>query len=115
MMNICINDGVNECIDLSIIEAVSTGLCRSECFGHVCWEKVLSEVDLRGGGGGGKKKGNLKGAGKTKSLWGWGGRGPQNNRNLNVARELEVFARCAARCRESTQYSNTLPRGVSLG
>ena len=29
--------------------------------------------------------------------------GPKNNRNLNVARELEVDARCAARCRESTQ------------
>jgi hypothetical protein len=29
-------------------------------------------------------------------------RGPKNNRNLNVARELEVVARCAARCREST-------------
>jgi hypothetical protein len=31
--------------------------------------------------------------------------GPKNNWNLNVARELEVVARCAARCREST---NTL-------
>jgi hypothetical protein len=41
--------------------------------------------------------------------------GPKNNRNLNVARELEVVARCAARCRESTQYSSSLPRGVSLG
>jgi hypothetical protein len=41
--------------------------------------------------------------------------GPKNNRNLNVARELEVVARCAARCRESTQYSSGLPRGVSLG
>jgi hypothetical protein len=30
--------------------------------------------------------------------------GPKNNRNLNVARELEVVARCAPRCRESTQY-----------
>jgi hypothetical protein len=29
--------------------------------------------------------------------------GPKNNRNLNVARELEVVARCAPRCRESTQ------------
>jgi hypothetical protein len=29
--------------------------------------------------------------------------GTQNNRNLNVARELEVVARCAARFRESTQ------------
>jgi hypothetical protein len=28
--------------------------------------------------------------------------GPKNNRNLNVARELELVARCAARCREST-------------
>jgi hypothetical protein len=41
--------------------------------------------------------------------------GPKNNRNLNVARELEVVTRCAARCRESTQYSSSLPRGVSLG
>jgi hypothetical protein len=40
---------------------------------------------------------------------------PQNNRNLNVARELEVVVRCAARCRVSTQYSSSLPRGVSLG
>jgi hypothetical protein len=31
--------------------------------------------------------------------------GPKNNRNLNVARKLEVVARCAARCRASTQYS----------
>jgi hypothetical protein len=41
--------------------------------------------------------------------------GPRNNRNLNVARELEVVARCATRCRESAQYSSSLPRGVSLG
>jgi hypothetical protein len=41
--------------------------------------------------------------------------GPKNNRNLNVARELEVVARCAARCRVSTPYSSSLPRGVSLG
>jgi hypothetical protein len=41
--------------------------------------------------------------------------GPKNNRNLNVARELEVVARCALRCRESTQYSSSLQRGVSLG
>jgi hypothetical protein len=41
--------------------------------------------------------------------------GPKNNRNLNVARELEVVARCADRCRESTQYSSSLPLGVSLG
>jgi hypothetical protein len=41
--------------------------------------------------------------------------GPKNNRNLNVARELEVVARCTVRCRESTQYSSALPRGVSLG
>jgi hypothetical protein len=27
-----------------------------------------------------------------------------------VARELEVVARCAARCRESTQYSSSLRR-----
>jgi hypothetical protein len=40
---------------------------------------------------------------------------PKNNRNLNVVRELEVVARCAATCRESTQYSSSLPRGVSLG
>jgi hypothetical protein len=40
--------------------------------------------------------------------------GPKNNRDLNVALELEVVARCAARCRESTQYSSSLPRGVSL-
>jgi hypothetical protein len=43
-----------------------------------------------------------------------GGGGPKNNRNLNVARELEVVARCAAMCRESTQYSSSLQRGVSL-
>jgi len=41
--------------------------------------------------------------------------GPKSNRNLNVARELEVVARCAARSRESTQYSSSLPRGVNLG
>jgi hypothetical protein len=41
--------------------------------------------------------------------------GPKSNRNLNVARELEVVALCAARCRESTQYSSSLPRGVALG
>jgi len=29
--------------------------------------------------------------------------GPKNNRNLNVARELEVVARCAAKCHESAQ------------
>jgi len=40
--------------------------------------------------------------------------GPKNNRNLNVARELEVVARCAARCLESTQYSSSLPRGLNL-
>ena len=34
--------------------------------------------------------------------------GPKINWNLNVARELEVVARCAARCRESTQYSSSL-------
>ena len=39
----------------------------------------------------------------------------QKYRNLNVARELEVVARCAARYRESTQYSSSLPRGVNLG
>jgi hypothetical protein len=41
--------------------------------------------------------------------------GPKNNWNLKVARELEVVARCAARCRESTQCSSSLTRGVSLG
>jgi hypothetical protein len=41
--------------------------------------------------------------------------GPKNNRNLNVTRELEVVARCAARYGESTQYSSSLQRGVSLG
>jgi len=41
--------------------------------------------------------------------------GPKNNRNLNVVRELEVVARCAARCHESTQYSSSLPRGINLG
>jgi hypothetical protein len=41
--------------------------------------------------------------------------GAKNNRNLNVARELEVVARCSARFRESTQYSSSLPRGVSVG
>jgi hypothetical protein len=40
---------------------------------------------------------------------------PKNNRNLNVARELEELARCAARCGESTPYSSNLPLGVSLG
>jgi hypothetical protein len=42
-------------------------------------------------------------------------RDPKNNRYLNVARQLEVVARCAARCRESTQYSSSTPREVSLG
>jgi len=41
--------------------------------------------------------------------------GPKNNWNLNVARELQVVVRCAARYRESTQYSSSLPRGVNLG
>jgi hypothetical protein len=41
--------------------------------------------------------------------------GPKNNRNLNVARELEVVARCAAMCRDSTRYSSNLLRGVNLG
>jgi len=35
--------------------------------------------------------------------------------NLSVVRELEVDARCAARIRESTQYSSSLPRGVNIG
>jgi len=42
-------------------------------------------------------------------------RGPKNNRNLNVAGEVEVVARCAARCLKSTQYTSSLPRGVNLG
>jgi hypothetical protein len=41
--------------------------------------------------------------------------GSKNKRNLKVARELEVVARCAARGRESTQYFSSLPHGVSLG
>jgi hypothetical protein len=41
--------------------------------------------------------------------------GPKNNRNLNEARELEVVARCAAKCRESTHYTSSLPRGVGVG
>ena len=41
--------------------------------------------------------------------------GPKNNRNLNVAHEQEVVAPCAARCRESTQYSSSMPRGANLG
>ena len=41
--------------------------------------------------------------------------GPKNNWKLNVARKLEVVARCAARCRESIQYSSSPPRGVNLG
>jgi hypothetical protein len=41
--------------------------------------------------------------------------GPKSNRNLNVARELEVVARCAARCHEPTQYSSSLSLGVDLG
>ena len=32
-----------------------------------------------------------------------------------MARELEVVSQCAATCRESTQYSSSLPRGVNLG
>jgi hypothetical protein len=49
------------------------------------------------------------------TLFDEGGGGHKNNWNLNVGRELEVVALCAARCRESTQYSSSLPRGVSLG
>ena len=41
--------------------------------------------------------------------------GPKNNRKVHVVRELEVVTRCATRCRESTQYSSSLSRGVSLG
>jgi len=37
--------------------------------------------------------------------------GPKSNRTLNLARELEVAARCCA----STQYSSSLPRGINLG
>ena len=39
----------------------------------------------------------------------------RDNGNLNVARELEVVARCAARCHESTHYSISLPGGVFVG
>jgi len=39
---------------------------------------------------------------------------PGSNRTLNLARELEVVVRCAARCRRSTQYSSSLPCGVNL-
>jgi hypothetical protein len=41
--------------------------------------------------------------------------GPKNNRNLNVARELEVVVRYAARCHEPRQYSSSLSLGVDLG
>jgi hypothetical protein len=41
--------------------------------------------------------------------------GPTNSQNLNVARELEVVARCAARCHEPRQYSSYLSLGVDLG
>jgi len=44
----------------------------------------------------------------------WYEGGPKNNWKLNVARELEVVARCAARCRKSIQYSSSPPRGVNL-
>ena len=40
--------------------------------------------------------------------------GAKNNQNL-MWRELKVVARCAARCRESTQYSSSLPCGINLG
>jgi hypothetical protein len=43
------------------------------------------------------------------------GGGPKNNRNLNVARKLEVVTWCTARCYESTQYSSSLPCAVNLG
>ena len=39
--------------------------------------------------------------------------GPKSNWTLNLARELEVVVRCAARCCGSTQYSCSLPLGVS--
>jgi hypothetical protein len=41
--------------------------------------------------------------------------GHKNNRNLNVARELEIVARFATKCGMSTQYSSSLPRDVILG
>ena len=41
--------------------------------------------------------------------------GPRNKQILNVVRELEADVKCATRCRESTQYSSSLPRGVNLG
>jgi hypothetical protein len=41
--------------------------------------------------------------------------GPKNNRNLNVARELEVVAPCAVGCHESRQYSSSLSLGADLG
>ena len=41
--------------------------------------------------------------------------GPKNNQKLNVACELEVVARCAARCYKSIQYSSSPPRGINLG
>jgi hypothetical protein len=41
--------------------------------------------------------------------------GPKNNRNLNVARELEVVARCAVRCHEPRPHSSSLSLGVDLG
>ena len=41
--------------------------------------------------------------------------GPKNNRTLNLAREVDVVVRCAARCCRSTQYSSTLLCGVNLG
>jgi hypothetical protein len=42
-------------------------------------------------------------ANQTPSLYSTYEGGPKNNRNLNVARELEVVARCAARSHESRQ------------
>ena len=41
--------------------------------------------------------------------------GPKNKGNLNVVCELEVVARCAATCHESTQYSSSLLCGINLG
>ena len=65
-------------------------LRRSHCTRTILYQVYLYVHDLRGGGG-------------------------NKNRNLNVARELEVVARCAARRREATQYSSSLPRSVNLG
>ena len=41
--------------------------------------------------------------------------GPRSNRTLNLAPEIEVVVRCAARCCRPTQYPSSLPRGINLG